>query len=86
MRWKFGIDFELNYYICVVDFLGRTGNFKEVFVVILKYVVCFDGRIWGVFFFVFRVYMDRKLGEYVVKCFLELELDNVGYYIVLSNM
>lgn len=86
MRWKFGIDPELNHYTCVVDLLGRTGNLKEALVVILKHVVCPDGRIWGALLSASRVHMDRKLGEYAAKCLLELEPDNVGYHIVLSNM
>ncbi|KAK9289352.1 hypothetical protein L1049_007507 [Liquidambar formosana] len=86
MKWRYGIEPDLDHYTCIVDLLGRAGKLKEALAIILKMVVFPDSRIWGALLAACRVYGDRKLGEYVVQRFLELESDNVGYYTLLSNI
>lgn len=86
MKWIFGIEPELNHYTCIVDLLGRSGKLKSALSVILKMVAFPDSRIWGALLAACRTYMNRNLGEYAAKRILELEPDNVGYHVVLSNM
>ncbi|XP_074296617.1 pentatricopeptide repeat-containing protein At1g11290, chloroplastic-like [Silene latifolia] len=86
MKWEFGLEPELNHYTCIVDLLGRSGKLKDALAVIVKMVPYPDSRIWGALLSACRVYMDRKIGEFAAKRLLELEPENVGYHIVLSNM
>ncbi|KAH7511786.1 hypothetical protein FEM48_Zijuj12G0019600 [Ziziphus jujuba var. spinosa] len=86
MKWKFGIDPDLDHYTCMVDLLGRYGKLKEALVIIMKLIALPDSRIWGALFSASRVHhIHRELGEYAAQKLLELELDNIGYYTLLSN-
>lgn len=86
MKWKFGIDPDLDHYTCMVDLLGRYGKLKEALVIIMKMIALPDSRIWGALFAASRVHHNhRELGEYAAQKLLELELDNIGYCTLLSN-
>ena len=47
MKWRFGIEPDLNHYTCIVDLLGRFGKLKEALAIILKVVAFPDSRIWA---------------------------------------
>lgn len=86
MKWRFGIEPDLNHYTCMVDLLGRSGKLKEALTVIVKLVACADGRIWGALLAACKVHEEKKLGEYAAAKVLEFEPENVGYYTVWSNI
>ncbi|GMH08137.1 hypothetical protein Nepgr_009977 [Nepenthes gracilis] len=86
MKWKFGIAPELLHYTCIVDLLGRSGKLREALAIILKMLACPDGRIWGALLAGSRVHGNRNMGFYAAKKLSELEPDNVGYQIILSNV
>ncbi|KAG5555819.1 hypothetical protein RHGRI_006461 [Rhododendron griersonianum] len=86
MKWRFGMEPDLNHYTCVVDLLGRCGKLKEALAIILKLVPFSDGRIWGALFAACRVHGNQKLGEYAAKRLLDLEPSNAGYCTLLSNI
>ncbi|KAH7521105.1 hypothetical protein JRO89_XSUnG0111900 [Xanthoceras sorbifolium] len=86
MKWRFGIEADLDHYTCMVDLLGRSGKLKEALAIIIKLVVFPDSRIWGALLASSRIHGDRKLGEYVAQRLMELEPDNVGYYTLLCNI
>ncbi|KAE9465912.1 hypothetical protein C3L33_02176, partial [Rhododendron williamsianum] len=86
MRWRFGMEPDLNHYTCVVDLLGRSEKLKEALAIILKLVAFSDGRIWGALFAACRVHGNQKLGEYAAKRLLDLEPSNAGYCTLLSNI
>ncbi|KAA8518050.1 hypothetical protein F0562_015530 [Nyssa sinensis] len=86
MKWRFGIEPDLNHCTCMVDLLGRSGKLKEALAIIVKLVSFPDSRIWGALLAASRVYGDQKLGEYAAQKLLELEPDNAGYYTLLSNI
>ena len=44
MKWKFGIEPDLNHYTCIVDLLARSGKLKETLAIILKVVAFPDSR------------------------------------------
>ncbi|GFP80868.1 pentatricopeptide repeat-containing protein at4g33990, partial [Phtheirospermum japonicum] len=86
MKWKFGIEPDLDHYTCVVDLLGRSGKIKEALSIILKRVVLPDSKIWSALLSAARVDEDRKIGVYAAEKVLELESDNAGYYTLFSNV
>ncbi|KAK0597710.1 hypothetical protein LWI29_027899 [Acer saccharum] len=86
MKWRFGIEANLEHYTCMVDLLGRSGKLKEALIIIVKLVLYPDSRIWGALLAASRIYGDRKLGEYAAQRVMELEPDNAGYYTLLCNI
>ena len=56
MKWRYGIELDLNYYTCIVDLLGRSGKLKEALAIILKVVAFPDSRIWGALLAAFSVH------------------------------
>ena len=86
MKWRFGIEPNLNHNTCMADLLGRSGKLKEALTLIIKMVVSPDSRIWGALLAASRVHGDKKVGEYAAEKLMELEPDNVGYYTIWSNI
>lgn len=85
MKWKYEIEADLEHYTCMVDLLGRYGKLKEALVIVLKMIASPDSRIWGALFAASRVHNHREVGEYAAKKLMEREVDNAGYYTLLSN-
>ncbi|GAV73941.1 PPR domain-containing protein/PPR_2 domain-containing protein [Cephalotus follicularis] len=86
MKWRFGIEPDLDHHTCMVDLLGRSGNLKEALKILVKMMTSPDSRIWGALLSASRVHGDKKLGEFAAKRLLELEPDSVGYYTLLCNI
>jgi pentatricopeptide repeat protein len=86
MKWKFGIEPELDHCTCMVDLLGRHGKLKEALAIILKMVIFPDSRIWGALLAASKIHGDTKLGKYTAARLLDLEPNNVGYHTLLSNV
>ncbi|XP_057982644.1 pentatricopeptide repeat-containing protein DOT4, chloroplastic-like [Malania oleifera] len=86
MIWKFGIEPDLDHYTCIVDLLGRSGNLIEALAIIVKMVALPDSRIWGALLASSRVSGNNKVGQYAAQKLFELEPDNTGYRVILSNM
>ncbi|KAL6141351.1 hypothetical protein ACLB2K_059640 [Fragaria x ananassa] len=85
MKWRFGIEPDLDHYTCLVDLLGRCGKLKEALAVILKMLAFPDSRIFGALLSGSRIYGNIELGQYAAQRLLELEPDNVGYFTLWSN-
>jgi pentatricopeptide repeat protein len=86
MKWKFGIEPELDHCTCMVDLLGRHGKLKEALAIILKMVIFPDSRIWGALLAASKIHGNTKLGKYTAARLLDLEPNNVGYHTLLSNV
>ncbi|KAK3142867.1 hypothetical protein QOZ80_4BG0352850 [Eleusine coracana subsp. coracana] len=86
MTRKFGISPELGHYTCMVDVLGRSGNLEEAVKVIRDMKVKPDGRIWGAVLASCRTHSNSKIAYFAAQKLMELEPDNVGYHVVLSNV
>ncbi|WOL19753.1 hypothetical protein Cni_G28555 [Canna indica] len=86
MTNEFGINPDLSHYTCLVDLLGRSGKLLEALDVIENMSSVPDGRIWGALLASCRTHSDGVLGNYVAKKLFDLEPDNVGYRVILSNI
>ncbi|CAK7342724.1 unnamed protein product [Dovyalis caffra] len=86
MKWRFGIEPELDHYNCMVDLLGRSGRLKEALAIIIKMEVFADNRIWGTLLAASRMHADEKVGNFAAQRAMELEPDDVGYCTLLSNV
>ncbi|GLJ53633.1 hypothetical protein SUGI_1144010 [Cryptomeria japonica] len=71
---------------CMVDLLGRAGLLDEAWDFVKNMPFKPGKNVWGTLLAACRVNHNIILGEYVAEKFLELEPDNVGFYVLLSNM
>eukprot|EP01018_Ginkgo_biloba_P019587 Gb_24126 [translate_table: standard] len=76
----------LEHYACVVDLLGRAGYLDEAFNFIQKMPLEPDTVVWGALLAACRIHSNTELGKHVAERLLELEPENAGWYILLSNI
>ncbi|XP_017983917.1 PREDICTED: pentatricopeptide repeat-containing protein At1g08070, chloroplastic [Theobroma cacao] len=86
MGQEYAISPDLQHYGCMVNLLGRAGLFDEAEALIQNMEMKPDGAIWGSLLGACRVHKRVELGESVAQRLLELEPDNPGAYVLLSNI
>ncbi|XP_070033176.1 pentatricopeptide repeat-containing protein At1g08070, chloroplastic [Nicotiana tomentosiformis] len=77
---------KLQHYGCMIDLLGRAGKFDEAMAMIESMDMKPDGAIWGSLLGACRIHKNLELGEYAAKNLFELERENPGAYVLLSNI
>ncbi|KAA8523064.1 hypothetical protein F0562_009487 [Nyssa sinensis] len=75
----------MEHYGCVVSLLSRHGNLDEALMIILTMPFEPDAHILGSLLAACREHHKVELGEYLSKYLFELEPDNSGNYVALSN-
>eukprot|EP01018_Ginkgo_biloba_P030400 Gb_19693 [translate_table: standard] len=86
MSRDYGIIPRVEHYACMVDLLGRAGRLEEAHEFIKNMPIKPDAGVWGALLGACRVYCSTKLGELVAEHLLELEPENDGNYVLLSNI
>ena len=76
----------IEHYACVVDLFCRSGKLKDAHEFICKMEVEPTVVIWGTLLSASRIHSSLELAEFSVKKLLELEPENSGNYILLSNI
>eukprot|EP01018_Ginkgo_biloba_P030303 Gb_38441 [translate_table: standard] len=76
----------IEHYACMVDLLGRAGHLDEALDFIKRMPLEPDVNAWGALFGACRIHCNIELGEYVLERILELNPNNAGSYILLSNL
>lgn len=86
MKSKYLVDPGTEHYACMVDLLGRAGHLVEAMDMINKMPVEADAIVWGSFMAACRNHMHLDLAEVAAKQLLQLEPQNAGHYVLLSNI
>ncbi|XP_058225473.1 pentatricopeptide repeat-containing protein At3g29230-like [Rhododendron vialii] len=86
MSSVFGIQPGIEHYGCMVDLLGRAGLLQEALDVIKTMPMKPNSVVWGTLLRACRVHKDTKFIEQVTQYLLELETNDEGNYVVLSNL
>ncbi|KAF7127591.1 hypothetical protein RHSIM_Rhsim11G0198300 [Rhododendron simsii] len=86
MKTCFGIDPGREHYGCMVDLLGRAGKLDEAVKLINQMEYEPDAVTWRALLGACRVHRDTDLAIYSAKKILNLEPNNAGTYILLSNI
>jgi pentatricopeptide repeat protein len=76
----------VKHYTCMVDLLGRAGRLDEAEDIIRKVPVEPDAGLWGALLGACRIHGNIELGERVAARLFEIEPENPGYYVLLSNI
>ncbi|KAJ4824214.1 hypothetical protein Tsubulata_013073 [Turnera subulata] len=82
----FGIEPINRHYACMVDLLGRSGRLREAEKLINSMPIEPDGFIWATLLASCKVHGDAELGRLAAQKVIELEPQDSGSYVSLSNI
>ncbi|KDP23356.1 hypothetical protein JCGZ_23189 [Jatropha curcas] len=86
MKSRYLVDPRTEHYACTVDLLGRAGRLNEAMSLIERMPMEPDAIVWGALLGGCRTHMKLDLAEVAAKKLLELEPENAGPHILLSNI
>ncbi|KAL5731758.1 hypothetical protein ACHQM5_004458 [Ranunculus cassubicifolius] len=86
METVYSIKPQVQHYACMVDILGRAGNFEEAERLIRSMPMEPDVYVWGALLGSCRMHGNVELGERVAHYLIELEPLNHAFYIILSDI
>ncbi|KAJ1271080.1 hypothetical protein BS78_06G101700 [Paspalum vaginatum] len=86
MTGDHGITPSRDHYTCLIDLLGRAGHLKEVEELIKNMPMEPDSVLWASLLGACRLHKNVELGEWAAGKLFELDPDNSGPYVLLSNM
>ncbi|KVI01112.1 Pentatricopeptide repeat-containing protein [Cynara cardunculus var. scolymus] len=85
MRRDYGIQPREKHYAAMVDLLGRSGRLDEAYEFVRNAPFKDHPVIWGALLQACKVYGNMDMVKIAAKNYFELEPENVGKYVVLSN-
>ncbi|KAK8990040.1 hypothetical protein V6N11_008559 [Hibiscus sabdariffa] len=86
MKGNDGVEPDIEHYGCVVDLLSRAGRVEEAFEFIKRMPFEPTAAEWGSLLGACRVHSNIDVGEFVGRRLLEIEPENAGNYVILSNL
>ncbi|KVI07747.1 pentatricopeptide repeat-containing protein At1g20230 [Cynara cardunculus var. scolymus] len=86
MTKEHGIKPRVEHYACLVTLLGRAGKLKEAYSTIKQMPFEPDACVWGALLSSCRVHHNLTLAEVAAHKLFELEPNNPGNYVLLSNI
>lgn len=86
MTEEFGISAKQEHYSCMVDLYGRAGRLNEAFDTIKSMPFTPDAGVWGTLLGACRVHGNVELAKLASRNLVELDPENSGYYVLLSNI
>eukprot|EP01018_Ginkgo_biloba_P033469 Gb_14617 [translate_table: standard] len=86
MSQEHGIIPTVEHYSCMVDILGRAGWLDEAEAFIKEMPIEPNVAIWGALLGACRIHGNVELGKKAAEHLLELEMQDAGTYVLLSNI
>ncbi|MCL7025447.1 hypothetical protein MKW94_018372 [Papaver nudicaule] len=86
MSRDYMIEPDADHYSCMVDVLGRSGQLKKAYEFIQEMPVQPTAGAWGALLGACRVYKNADLGKIAANRLFEIEPENPGNYVLLSNI
>ncbi|XP_057503362.1 LOW QUALITY PROTEIN: pentatricopeptide repeat-containing protein At4g33990-like [Actinidia eriantha] len=86
MQEECGIEPSLMHYGCMVDLFGRAGYLEKAYSFIKNMPLRPDASIWGALLGACRIHGNVDLGKLASDRLFEVDSENTGYYVLLSNM
>lgn len=77
---------DVKHYTCIVDLLGRAGRLDEALKLIEAMTVEKDDRLWSALLGACRIHGNMELAEKAANSLLEIQPQNHGHYVLLSNI
>ncbi|KAI3458362.1 hypothetical protein Pfo_015025 [Paulownia fortunei] len=76
----------VQHYTCMVDLLGHFNRLDEAYHLIMKMRVIPDSGVWGSLLNSCKIHGNVELGELALERLIELQPDDAGNYVILSNI
>eukprot|EP01018_Ginkgo_biloba_P007459 Gb_18840 [translate_table: standard] len=76
----------IEHYACMVDLLGRSGQVEEAEDFINRMPVKPSALVWRTLLGACGIHLNLDIGKRVAECLLELNPQNAGTYVLLSNI
>ncbi|KAI4331409.1 hypothetical protein MLD38_029599 [Melastoma candidum] len=77
---------DADHYTCMIDMFGRAGHLDEALRLAETMTAKPHGGVWGAILGACRIHKNPDVASIVARHLFELEPDNVGNYILLSNI
>ncbi|KAF3610948.1 hypothetical protein DY000_02050712 [Brassica cretica] len=82
----YGVKPDTEHYGCIVDMLGRAGRIEEAFEFVKRMPSEPTAGVLGSLLGACRVHVSVDIGESVGRRLIEIEPENAGNYVILSNL
>eukprot|EP01018_Ginkgo_biloba_P035921 Gb_12076 [translate_table: standard] len=76
----------MEHYACMVDLLGRAGHLDDAHALINKMPFEPNATVLGALLGACRIHHNVDIGEHVAKSLIDLEPENAGNYVLISNI
>ncbi|XP_037434153.1 pentatricopeptide repeat-containing protein At4g02750-like [Triticum dicoccoides] len=86
MHRDFGVTAKPEHYTCMIDLLGRAGRLDEAQGLMKDMPFEPDATMWGALLGASRIHRNSELGKSAAEKIFELEPENAGMYVLLSNI
>lgn len=86
MKQDYGITAKAEHFTCMIDLLGRAGRLEDAQALMRNMPFEPDATMWGALLGASRIHGNTKLGEMAAERIFEMEPDNAGMYVLLSNL
>ncbi|KAL3612908.1 hypothetical protein D5086_003928, partial [Populus alba] len=86
MEEEYRITPSLKHYGCMIDLFGRAGELEMAFNFIKNMPIQPDASAWGALLNACRIHGNIELGKHASERLFEVDSENVGYYVLLSNI
>ncbi|CAN6462149.1 unnamed protein product [Victoria cruziana] len=83
---SYGLSPMVEHYTCMVDLLGRAGWLNQAVDLIRQMPSEPDPVVWGSLLGSCKVHQNDKLANFAANRLFELDSENVGYHVLLSNI
>uniref|UniRef100_A0A2N9IBP4 Pentatricopeptide repeat-containing protein n=1 Tax=Fagus sylvatica TaxID=28930 RepID=A0A2N9IBP4_FAGSY len=81
-----GLKPTMEQYACVVDLLARGGSVDAAYSFVTRMPIEANANVWGTLLGACRTHHDVELGRLVADHLFEIEANNIGNYVVMSNL
>ncbi|XP_057418692.1 pentatricopeptide repeat-containing protein At5g44230 [Lotus japonicus] len=85
MEGCYGVVPSADHYACMADLLGRAGHLEKALQLVETMPVEPNGAVWGALLGASHVHGNPDVAEIVSRHLFELEPNNIGNYLLLSN-
>ncbi|XP_055828531.1 pentatricopeptide repeat-containing protein CRR2, chloroplastic-like [Solanum dulcamara] len=86
MSKDYGIEPTIQHTTCMVDLLGHSGRLDEAYGLIMQMKVMPDAGVWGALLNSCKIHGYVEFAELALERLIELEPDDAGNYVILSNI
>lgn len=81
-----GIKPTMEQYACVVDLLARAGRISEAYSLVARMPFKANANVWGTLLGACKIHHEVELGRIVADQLLKIDSNDIGNYVVMSNL